>query len=492
MMSTLKFIIHHSYFIILFNSSFILHHFQKGDMSRKKTGRKPARENRNRVESGPDSGRRKFILGGAGAAAVIGAGAIGAWRAGWFGGESSIESSTAPVLQGRNLAPATLSADAAGGLAAANQMLEHYARDLNNPSALIHAVRGFGKGFTLADGTNAVDHLCSNYAADKEVNGRRYVYFKREAEVHENSFLKTFLEAGVGLERAVTAGGNRYTLRDVAESGKALFRCDPSNLYKYDENQYRYDTTWFPPRQNAAGQPTTDVRGELVHEHLPWGLIAFSIHVPKSQSVWTNAWGDQIDLRRIIDRSLAQYEGVCALGMREVLGGQAAPKVFRDEIKKYSCFGLHTAYAYLVCLKNGYADDALEARIGQMVDFLTWRLKADAEATVGEYAAQGTGAPPQVVEAFRVRALIKLYGHAFETINYARLHKLIDFSPSQLRRIEAGEQAMYENLVRMRALDWGMLRNTLSDKFISDIVIALGHAARAMKLLTPQNPDALA
>ncbi|MGE0103205.1 MAG: hypothetical protein AB7H86_02005 [Blastocatellales bacterium] len=459
-------------------------------MSRKRTGRKPADDNRNRAGNVPDSGRRKFIIGGVGAAAAIGA--FGAWRAGWLGGGAAPVSTPGAAVIGRDLAPQRLTADAANGLTAVNQMLEHYARDLKNPSALIHAIRGFGRSFTLADGTNAVEHLCSTTAADREVNGRRLVYFKREAEVHENSFLKTFLEAGVGLDQPVTAGANKYTLRDVIESGKSLFRCDPADLYKFDENQYRYDQTWFPPRQNAAGQPTTDMRGELIHEHLPWGLIAYSISVPKAQSTWTNAWGESIDLTRIIDRSLAQYESVCALGQREMLEGRTAPKAFRDEIKKYSCFGLHTAYAYLVCLKHGFADDALKERIGRMVDLLTWRLKADAEAIVSEYAAEGTSAPPLVIEAFRVRALIKLYGHAFETINYARLHKLLDFSPSQMRRIEAGEQAMYDSLVRMRALDWGMLRRTLSDKFISDIVIALGHAARGIKLLTPQNPDALA
>lgn len=38
-------------------------------------------------------------------------------------------------------------------------------------------------------------------------------------------------------------------------------------------------------------------------------------------------------------------------------------------------------------------------------------------------------------------------------------------------------------------MDWAMLRNRLGDKFISDIVIALGHAVRGMRLLTPDNPD---
>jgi hypothetical protein len=372
-------------------------------------------------------------------------------------------------------------------------MLEKHSRKLANASALIHAVRGFGKGFTLADGSKAVDHLCSRYAADKEVNGKRYVYFQGSAEVHENSFLKTLLEAGVSLDQPVVAGGNRYTLRDVAESGKALFRCDPKALFKYDDHRFRYDPTFNPPRQTATGQPA-DMRGELVHEHLPWGLIAFSILTPPDQAVWTNAYGETIDLPVVIDHSLAEYESSCALGLETLMRGERASKNFRDEIKKYSCFGMHSAYGFLACLKHGYRSDNLPERVKQMMDLLTYRLKGDAEAINDEYAsaAEGQNAPQQLVEAFKLRAQIKLLGHAFEAINYAKLHHLAAFTPAQERRIQTGEQAFYASLVRMRAMDWVMMQKALGEKFVSDIVIALGHAARAMKLLTPQNPDTIA
>jgi hypothetical protein len=85
-----------------------------------------------------------------------------------------------------------------------------------------------------------------------------------------------------------------------------------------------------------------------------------------------------------------------------------------------------------------------------------------------------------------------MLGHAFESINYAKLHKLVTFTPAQEQRIQAGELALYDSIVKLRGMDWGVLRRTLSDKFISDIVIALGHATRAMKLLTPENPDTVA
>ncbi len=412
----------------------------------------------------PETGRRKFLLLGAGALAAAGAGAAG-YKLGWFARPASYESA----------------------LAAANQMLEQRAREIGNASVLIHAVRGLGKNFKLADGSSAVEHLCSRYAADKEVNGKRYVYFKRDAEVHENSFLKTFLEAGVSSTQPVMVGSTRYTLADIAESGKALFRCDALDLFKFDANEFRYDPVYKEP----AGQPSGG-KGELVHEHLPWGLIAFSILMKPGEAYWTNAYGEALNLPIIADRSLAEYETTCALGERELKAERAAPANFRDAIKKYSCFGLHSVYGFLSLVKHGYTNNNLPERVNRVMDLLTYRLKGDAEAINAEYAAAGANAPKEQVEAFRVRALVKHYGHAFEAINYAKLHKLISFTADQQRRISEGEQAFYDSLVKLQSLDWAMMRTSLGEKFVSDIVIAIGHAARALKLLTPQNPDTVA
>ncbi len=434
-------------------------------MGKQKDNRKPSGKAQKSTTATVNAGRRKFILIGAGALAAAGA---AGYKFGWFGSGASYETA----------------------LAAANEMLEQQAREIGNASVLIHAVRGFGKNFKLADGSNAVEHLCSRYAADREVNGKRYVYFKRDAEVHENSFLKTFLEAGVSHDQPVTVGANKYTLRDVAESGKALFRCDPQDLFKYDAEEFRYDPIYREAQ--APGQPASGGRGELVHEHLPWGLIAFSNLMTPEQATWTNAYGETITLPTVIDRSLAEYETTCALGERDLKADQAAPRAFRDAIKKYSCFGLHSVYGYLSCVRHGYRNNGLPERITRMLDLTTYRLKGDAEAINAEYAAAGGGAPADQVEAFRIRALVKLYGHAFESINYAKKYNLATFTAEQQQRIHDGEQAFHDSLVKMRALDWAKLKSGLGDKFNSDMVIAVGHAARALKLLTPQNPDTVA
>ena len=461
-------------------------------MSNKQGGRKVNVGKAGKGQAGVDAGRRKMIGIGIASAAAAGLGI-----AGWYAnrGDDTVKPAARPGARtGSNLEPMLLAADAENAARVCDEMLRHYTLDLNNPSAIIHAVRGFGRNFKLADGTNAVDHLCTRYALDREVNGRRYVYFKREAEVHENSFLKTFLEAGVSPEQPVVVGDRRYTLRDVIDGARALFRCDPSDLFRYDADQFRYDPTFTARRQSAPGE-VADSRGELIHEHLPWGLIAFSLLNPAAGAegpTWTNAWGEPIDLPKIVDLSLAEFEGTCALGEQQIRRAEDSPVSFRTAIKKYSCFGLHTTYCYLVALKQGYRLNDLEPRVRQMMDLLTYRLAGDSRAIQQEYAQESAGAAPYLVEAFTTRALVKLYGHAFESINYARLHRLIPFTAAQERRIAAGAQAMYESLIKLRGMDWGLLRRNLGDKFISDIVIALGHNSRALKLLTDQNPDTAA
>ena len=440
------------------------------------------------TEAAPDKSRRTLLLLGGGALVTAVAGAV-AYNAGVFDGEKPKSFASEAVRPtGQNLAPTTLAATRENALRAADELLTHYARDLANASALIHAVRGMGRGFKLNDGTSAVDHLCTKYAFDKDVDGKRYVYFSRDAEVHENSFLKTFLEAGVSLEQKVTASGKAYTLRDMIEGGKQLFRADAADVYKFDDRQFRFD----------PASTLTHGRGELLHEHLPWSLIAFANLMKPAEASWTNAYNEKIDLPAVLDRALAEYETTCALGQAALARGEISPLDFRTRIKEYSCFGLHSVYGFLACWQKGFTANNLPQRMTQVMDFVTYRLQADALASDVEYdeadakAPTGQKAPPQVMQAFKLRARVKLLGHAFESINFIRKHQLMTFTPAQEKRIQVGEQALYESIVGLRALDWASLRRMPGEKFISDVVIALGHAARGMKLLTAQNPDVVA
>ena len=401
-----------------------------------------------------NNGRRKFLaaagIGGAGALAAAGiAGYF--YKTGGKGATSTTPGTVTPSLaSGKPLPPVTLPADYQNALRAADEIVSHYSRELNSPTTLIHSVRAFGKNFTLNDGSKAIDYICQRFGADRDVNGKRYVFFPREHETHDNSFLKTMLEAGVSPEHPITAGGARYTLRDLGESASALFRCDPQNLARYD-----------------AG---------LIHQHLPWGLIAFSILIPPSKAVWTNAYGEKIDLSETINSSLAVFESTCAGVGEAVARGENEPVEFRKGIGKYSCDGMHLVYGFFSCLEHGYTNNKLPDRLNKLLDSVLYRMKGDALATDREaaessrnvtpeqlrrIAAQEEGGrivskgppPPNWIEMERIRVQIRMLGHAMEAINYGRLHKLFTLTTDQQARLRAGEQALYEFLVKMRTID---------------------------------------
>ncbi len=456
-------------------------------MSKKKPNRKPEP-----AAQTSQTGRRNFLtigLGGLGALAVAGA---AGYKAGWF--NSAPASSPVPAatpwypndvnaVAKSHLTPVTLPADLPNATRAADDIVRQYARELNSPSALIHAVRAFGKSFKLSDGSNTVDHLCAKYFAEKEVNGKKYVYVPREFEVHDNSFLKTLLEAGVSHDQPITAGANKYTLHDLAESAKALFRFDPKDTGRYDPS--------------------------LFTQHLPWGLIAFSILVPPSQPTWTNAYGETINLNVVIDSLLANYEAMCS-GLHESLErGEEEALEFRQQIVKHSCFGMHTVYGFLSCLKAGYRENNLQERLRKMYDLTIERLLGDSRAIDSEAnAAKGMGPdlinrlavsqdgkvvtkgkpPADTIEVMRLRSQVRFIGHAFEALNYAQLHNLFSPSASQKKTWQAGEKLMFEHLVKIRATDLRPYWDWYS-KFVSNTVIAVSHASRGMKLLTPDNPD---
>lgn len=440
-----------------------------------------------------DGGRRRFMLlglGGLGAAAL---GTFAGYQAGWFGSSAQPTTSTpsAPInlATGKPLPPAPqtmLTADAANALRACDELTAHYARELNDPSALIHAVIAFGKSFTLSDGSKAVDYLCSKFGAEREVNGKRYVYFPREVEVHENSFLQTFVEAGVSPDQAIMGGGNKYTLRDLGEGAKALFRIDPQNLSKYDPM--------------------------LLHRHLPWDLMSLSTLAPPNQARWTNAYGEKIELPAAIEVGLKSFESSCAGVEQAIIRNEDESLEFRQEMAKHACFGMHLTYSFFTCYKNGYRENGMAERLKQALDTLTLRLKGDyaaieresalASQMGQEYIARMAGdshgsdrpkgpPPSNIIEVMKLRHQIKMLGHALEIINYVQLNKLFPLNAEQKRRVAAGEQLLYENIVKLRGMDLDAYKNW-NAKFVNDVVIALGHASRAMKLLTPANPDTVA
>ena len=384
-----------------------------------------------------------------------------------------------PPLQAR-----TYPADAKNALLAMDEMVNHYSKVYDSPSTLIHAVRAFGKNFKRADGSNAVEYLCGRYGEENTVNGKRLIRFTRfNVEVHDNSFLKTFLEAGVSLDQSITIGSNKYTLRDLGEHAKAQFRLDPNNLARYEK--------------------------DYVHEHLPWTLIAFSNLLPGGKGTWENAYGEKIDLMDVIDKSFTDFESKCEPLQAALATNGRVTSAVHEAIKLYSCYGGHSLYALLACLKNGYTERGMTQRMDEMMKLSLYRLVKETENIEDEYNERKTGplspnpqenasylkqfqqlgiSQEELIEMLKLRGHVKLTGHLLEAINFARLHNLFKPTPEQQKLLQAGEQKLFASTVKLRALNLEGLRSFNAKEF-NDNVIALGHASRAMKLLTPDNPD---
>ena len=203
------------------------------------------------------------------------------------------------------------------------------------------------------------------------------------------------------------------------------------------------------------------------------GLIAFSTLMTPDRSTWTNAYGDKIELNTVIDLGLKDYEAVSAKTAQQLALGEKEPPEFFNEIRKYSCYGLHSMYSFLSCLKNGYRENNLEQRVRQQFDILTYRLKA-MPMHLHTRMTPRARAPPIAVEGLKLRSFVQLLGHCFESINFVRLHKLFPITPSQERRISDGEQRLYEYLVRWRAMDIGALERTV------DSMIGRGQGVKFM------------
>ena len=71
------------------------------------------------------------------------------------------------------------------------RFIERYAITSEDPWALVHAIRGVGRGCSI-NGESAAGYVLRTCVRAQEVNNRRYLYIPANIEVHSNMFLKTF------------------------------------------------------------------------------------------------------------------------------------------------------------------------------------------------------------------------------------------------------------------------------------------------------------
>lgn len=304
---------------------------------------------------------------------------------------------------------------------ALRDLIQRHAKATDDPWAVMHAIRAMGKGFPVTGGS-AVEYLCSHELQEKTVGGGRYLFMPQKVEGHPNTFLKTLLEAGVGLDQQVTAAGRRRTVGDVLYGAKRLFAFDRAKV------------------PNSG-------------DDLAWSIIAFAKTTPPGQDVWRNAEGQEIRFREVVEYAFSTAEEASA-AFRAAMEKGTTP-TWKDRISNFTCGGTHLIYSLGVAVRHGYLEEAGRRRFADQVRLLLWRLRVDL-LLQDQYYEMVAKTYPTKVEAWRPYQLdgrLKFVGHAFEILNYARLFKLVTLTPEEEGKVRAAERALVETILEVRTLD---------------------------------------
>lgn len=318
-----------------------------------------------------------------------------------------------------------------GGLPAAKQALRgvvrRYASVKDDPWAMMHGVRAFGKGFMLDEGP-AVDYLCSHFLQTQTARGRQYLMMARSAEGHFNVLLKTLLEAGVDLDHPFVVQGHRQTVGDLLSSGKDLFTFDPT----------------LSPLHNTRDEAA-------------WSVIAFSITTPPDKAVWRNAIGQEIRLHDLI----ASLFNAVELGSAEYSKAmqQGIMPAQRDRITRFTCGGTHVIYSLAVAVRHGHLGEEGRRRLARILDLLIWRMKADTYLADQHYQAMAkTDTPADIQRLYHLDTRLKFLGHAMEIIQYVRMFGLYTPTAAQEVEIRAATETLAAAILEVSRADIASFR----------------------------------
>jgi len=318
--------------------------------------------------------------------------------------------------------------------------IERYAVTPEDPWALVHAIRGVGRGCSL-NGESAASYVLRTCVRVREVDQRRYLYIPAQVEVHSNMFLKTFLEAGVPSAERFSFDGRVFQLKDLAAGAKALFRFDPRT---FDRND------------------------------LAWSLIAFA---EMQAHEWENAYGERIQLAEVVRFGL-QVIQEATQGLKPYVAA-GLPLSKKLPIHSFTCGGTHLCYSLLVAAKHGYLQAAGGDIMRDQLQMLLYRLQADPEL-IDRYYREISSAPG--VGLFRAGAKLKILGHALECLGYAQTHGLLQPSPAEQTLIDKAVQEVQGLLSYVLTLDLAVIRPRHA-QLVQQVVGDVCHAYRGLSLV---------
>lgn len=334
------------------------------------------------------------------------------------------------------------------------EIVNRYASLTDNPWAMMHGVRAIGRGFR-AGGGPAIDYLTSHELKEQTEDSRKYVRMPIGVEGHPDTFLKTILEAGVGLDQPITAAGRRMTVAHLLDDAKAVFVYEPAKI-----------------------------NGKA--DDLAWTIIAFAITIKPQQDEWRNAHGQQIRLREVVRYGFDTLEWASADFQKAMQEGRTP--TWKDRVSNFTCGGTHLIYGLGAAVRYGHLGDEGRERYARAIRLLIWRLRVDLRLLEEYYKTVAKAYPGREAgwRPYEIDSRLKFLGHAFEILSYNRLHRLVSLTADQEREVQWAAGRLIETIRELKQVDLGKIRQTnrkLFDLLIGDAC----HAYHGIHMVIGEN-----
>lgn len=308
----------------------------------------------------------------------------------------------------------------AGALEDSEPIILAHATRRDDPWAIVHGVRAKGREFKIEGGEPAVPFVLSHFLAEEVVNGKRHLAFPLAVEIHPNSFLKTFLEAGVPSNFRFTFKGKSRTLQEVIDGARALLR--------FSE--------------------TTD------RNTIAWSLIALTRTTPPARGIWTNAWGERVELARVVEAGFEAMEQ--ASRPIQEARDRKVPLERQAPIHAFTCGGTHLLYSLLAATQAGYTESDHLQRVRRQMDLLVYRLWADVDMMTRYYTTMAGKIPG--VGWYLLDAQIKFVGHAFECLHFAARQKLYAVPKANMPLYREAQALLDARVAQLRSVDLSVVK----------------------------------
>lgn len=333
-------------------------------------------------------------------------------------------------------------------------IVTRYVDTTDNPWVVMHGIRAMGRRFTVG-GASAIDLLAKNQLKEVGEGREKRLAMPIAVEGHADTFLKTILEAGYGLDYPITAVGRRRTVGTLLDDAKALFSYEPGKI-------------------NGTA------------DELAWSIIAFSITTPPARDGWRNAKGQQIKLREVVRYGFDTLEWACA-DFRKAMREGRIPE-WKDRISNFTCGGTHLIYSLGVAVRYGHLGEEGRERYAREIGLLLWRLRMDLHL-LDEYYKTVAKAYPDRTEKwrpYRIDSRLKFLGHAFEILSYNRLNRLVPLTAEQEREVQWADGRLAETIEEAKGLNMAELKRT-NRKFFDMLIGDACHAYHGIHMVRGVN-----